>query len=81
MMEDMGSMAGAMTAMMIAGMTLVVVVVTVATVAAVPLLRRRRSPLDDLDRRYARGELTADQYQRRRTDITGERWPAPDWPG
>lgn len=81
MMEDMAEMTSGMVLTMGLAMAFVVALVTVAVVATVRLLRRRSpSPLERLDRRYARGELTAAEYQRRRADITGAGWPAPDWP-
>lgn len=69
-----------MAAMMLVWILLVVALATLAIAATVRLLRRRRAPLEELDRRYARGKLTTEQYQRRRHELTGERWPSPDWP-
>lgn len=69
-----------MAAMMLVWGLLVVALAALAIAGTVRLLRRRRSPLEDLDRRYARGKLTTEQYQRRRNELTGEGWPSPDWP-
>ncbi len=35
-------------------------------------LRDTKTPLEILERRYAEGDITADEYRQRRTDLLGE---------
>lgn len=74
-MDMMGGMGGAMWIGMVLYGLLLVALIALAIAATLRLVRGRpatpSTATEELDLRYARGELERDEYLQRRADLTG----------